>query len=493
MKLTSITTAKKHGFTSRPIHKKTKRQRIRFKLKAGYLKEKSSFFVAVFSLFAFIAGNMMGQHGWHTFWASVLGANDDSLIIYTGTVAPIEKVPNYAKWAQYGGDPWKHTFRQVPQDVLVPLPSYDVTAQREENQPGDVFSTGNMGDYESGAEGAGSHPGVDIRTPVGTPIRSIAAGVVESVGNDAYGFGKYIVVRHPHIPDPANPKLTTVLYSSYAHLSAQFVEVGQVVDKAEDIGLSGMTGMASGPHLHFQVDRDTAPFHPYWPFSATEARNAGMDYLRALNEGFQQERGYEFTVHPMLLVQANYPAIKDGKTVVVATKSQASSKRTVGLTNLRDQRREQRLARTQTVAALSSRSVATVLVTDGLTTDPPRPVIAVAASSAAMSSVAVSQVVDEVVNLDIQQPRSFAGREWETVRLTLLNADGNQLTSSSLKKTLYLRTAYGEAQFNPPTLTAADFVDGTAEVKMLPLGKRTVHVLVEPLGIVGPAMEYKAN
>src|SRR4051794_39165116 len=113
--------APQKAFSRRTLHKRAQPRRAAL----GYLKRKSSFLIAMLSLVAFLAGNMMGEHGWHAFWASVLGAADDSLITYTGTVAPIALVPDYAKWSTYGGDGTMYTYRQVPQDLLIPLPKYD--------------------------------------------------------------------------------------------------------------------------------------------------------------------------------------------------------------------------------------------------------------------------------------------------------------------------------------------------------------------------------
>jgi murein DD-endopeptidase MepM/ murein hydrolase activator NlpD len=490
MHLTRITSSRRHGFRSRPLHKKRK-SRLKGFFSLGYLKQKYSFFVASISLFAFVAGNMLGQYGWHTFRAA-LGNADDSLVVYTGTVTPIDKVPDYVRWAQYGGHPALHTFRQVPKDLLVPLPPYDSAEQRQhESKPGDVYSTGHMGDYDSGAEGEGSHVGVDIRAPIGTPVRSIAAGIVTDVREDKYGFGKLIVIRHPHMPDPANPKNEIVLHSNYAHLSAQLVSIGQLVQKGEEIGLTGMTGFATGPHLHFQIDRDTAPFHPFWPFSASEARNAGFGYTQALNDGFQQQRGYEFTLNPMLVVQANLPAVEPGKTRAVAVKTPSSKPRVADAATLRQQRMEKRLAR----AAAASSAQASVYVAGPI----PAPVASAAASLEAVSSSASSPAAapapaaGAVSTVDIQHHRSFAGREWETVEITLLDADGRSVDGAALAQPLYLKTAYGDAQFDPPILRPEHFDGGTATVKMLPMGRRTVHVLVQPLGVVGPAMEYKGS
>jgi murein DD-endopeptidase MepM/ murein hydrolase activator NlpD len=92
--------------------------------------------------------------------------------------------------------------------------------------------------------GAG-HSGVDFSAPVGTPLVSVLSGVVTDTGNtDAirgcYSFGKWVVVKH------ANG-----VSSLYAHLSSIGVQKGQELKTGEVLGYSGMTGYATGPHLHF--------------------------------------------------------------------------------------------------------------------------------------------------------------------------------------------------------------------------------------------------
>ncbi|HLD32141.1 MAG TPA: M23 family metallopeptidase, partial [Candidatus Peribacteraceae bacterium] len=251
---------------------------------------------------------MIGQNGWYLFLASVLGKEDDSLIVYTGTVTPLEKVPDYSRWTSYGGNAEEHTYRQVPQDLLVVLPVYDQSAQlrtEDASTSAGFYSVGNRGSYSTGAENSGSHPGVDIRAPMGSPVRAVANGIVEEVKQGG-GFGLVIIIRHPNVPDPDRPNRTTTLYSAYAHLQAALVTVGTVVEKGEHIAYSGQSGYASGPHLHFQIDRESAPFHPYWPFTDAEANEAGLTLAEAVDAGFHTERLKQYTVHPMLYVQSDY-------------------------------------------------------------------------------------------------------------------------------------------------------------------------------------------
>ncbi len=105
-----------------------------------------------------------------------------------------------------------------------------------------AFATANAQIYN----GSG-HNAIDIGVPTGTPVTSALSGTVMATGNtDAvpgcYSYGKWVVVKH------ANGLATL-----YAHLSSIGVSAGQVVTTGEVIGNSGMTGYATGPHLHFTV------------------------------------------------------------------------------------------------------------------------------------------------------------------------------------------------------------------------------------------------
>lgn len=84
------------------------------------------------------------------------------------------------------------------------------------------------------------HLGVDYGAPVGTPVRTVADGVVSFSGWQN-GYGKVIEVDH------GNGKTTL-----YAHLSRQDVRKGQRVQQGQRLGAVGMTGWTTGPHLHFE-------------------------------------------------------------------------------------------------------------------------------------------------------------------------------------------------------------------------------------------------
>ena len=507
MKKLKMQVARKAGFTHRRILRKGEPQ----KQTITYLKQKSSFIVAALSLVAFVVGNMVGQHGWYAFLKAALGQYDDSLITYTGTVSPIALVPDYSKWN--GGDNGDATYASVPSHLLVPLPMYSEATERlpyDAAPAGDIFSVGYMGAYDTGAQDDGSHVGVDIRVPEGTPVRAVANGIVVSVAEDRGGFGYYIVIRHPHMPDPANPAYETVLYSGYAHLSQQMVQEGDVVTKGQQIGRSGKTGYATGPHLHFQMDRDSAPWHPYWPFSYSEAKSAGLDTTKAINVAFMGDRARSYTVNPVLYVQKNYAAAKFKLEIgeSVAVRSSSSKARTLSLKESTAQRKAQRMvARGITAVAVQQIQQAASSASSAATTQQAAEVaalenpsvvqvqtVAVEPQEVPSPAVATLPVASgPVVSVEIEHDGLFEGRTWEKVRLVLKDAAGSTVSEEKLTGKLYMRTAYGEAEFKPAILSKSDFKDGVAEIEMLPRGARTVVVLVEPLKSMSSPMEFAAQ
>lgn len=95
------------------------------------------------------------------------------------------------------------------------------------------------------------HPGVDLGAEIGDPIKPMKSGRVVESGYENGGYGNTIVIDH-------GQGLTT----RYAHLSKIFVKAGGSVNDDTVIGLVGITGNTTGPHLHFEVRIFGLPQNP---------------------------------------------------------------------------------------------------------------------------------------------------------------------------------------------------------------------------------------
>ncbi len=87
-----------------------------------------------------------------------------------------------------------------------------------------------------------SHKGVDYAAPIGTPVKAAGDGRITFIGNKG-GYGKSIEISH-------GQKYSTF----YAHLSRfhKKVKIGSYVKQGQVIGHVGMSGLATGPHLHYE-------------------------------------------------------------------------------------------------------------------------------------------------------------------------------------------------------------------------------------------------
>ena len=94
------------------------------------------------------------------------------------------------------------------------------------------------------------HEGIDVTAPMGTPIEAPAGGVVTAVGWET-GYGNTVEIDHGF-------GLTT----KYAHTSKVLVHAGQHVKRGQQIALVGNTGLATGPHLHYEVHVNGKPVDP---------------------------------------------------------------------------------------------------------------------------------------------------------------------------------------------------------------------------------------
>lgn len=117
------------------------------------------------------------------------------------------------------------------------------------------------------------HHGVEFLNGYGTPVLAAADGTVFFAGQDLepisepgawplvfYGpysnfYGNVVIIEHqaPQAMLQAFPQMPTPIFTVYAHLSEISVVTGQGVQAGQEIGKVGMTGIAEGSHLHFEV------------------------------------------------------------------------------------------------------------------------------------------------------------------------------------------------------------------------------------------------
>jgi murein DD-endopeptidase MepM/ murein hydrolase activator NlpD len=101
-----------------------------------------------------------------------------------------------------------------------------------------------------GPRWGGTHNGVDWGAPTGTPVFSWRGGVVTRVSTKG-NYGLLVVVDHGE-----------GIATWYAHNSRILVTQGQIVGRREKIALVGESGLATGPHLHFEVRINNKPIDP---------------------------------------------------------------------------------------------------------------------------------------------------------------------------------------------------------------------------------------
>ena len=94
------------------------------------------------------------------------------------------------------------------------------------------------------------HEGIDVSAPMGSPIEAPAAGVVTDAGWET-GYGNTITIDHGF-----------GIVTKFAHASKLLVKTGQRVSRGQRIALVGNSGLATGPHLHYEVHVNGRPVDP---------------------------------------------------------------------------------------------------------------------------------------------------------------------------------------------------------------------------------------
>ena len=95
-----------------------------------------------------------------------------------------------------------------------------------------------------------AHTGIDYGAPTGTPIFATANGRVTFAGWKS-GYGKLIIIKHPN-----------GYQTYYGHCSRLLKKPGQLVEQGQLIARVGQTGIATGPHVHYEVRVNGKPIDP---------------------------------------------------------------------------------------------------------------------------------------------------------------------------------------------------------------------------------------
>lgn len=114
----------------------------------------------------------------------------------------------------------------------------------------DTYASRRTFEYSNGKTATTLHIGIDYGIPTGTPVTSCAAGKVV-MAESRITTGWTVVIEH--LPG---------LYSLYYHLDSLSVKEGQMVKMGDIIGKSGSTGLATGPHLHWQMSLNGQAVNP---------------------------------------------------------------------------------------------------------------------------------------------------------------------------------------------------------------------------------------
>jgi murein DD-endopeptidase MepM/ murein hydrolase activator NlpD len=146
-----------------------------------------------------------------------------------------------------GGMVWTVVASQVPSHLRLPLAS--VVPGALISQPFGCTSL-ELEPYAPFCPGLHMHTGIDLAAPMGAPVHSATDGLAR-VGFDPDGCGIYVVVA-----------LDSHVRLVYCHLSSAGVVNGQPVTAGNVIGALGSSGNSTGPHLHFEIQRDRISIDP---------------------------------------------------------------------------------------------------------------------------------------------------------------------------------------------------------------------------------------
>lgn len=156
--------------------------------------------------------------------------------------------------------------------------------------------------------GLQGHDGVDFGLPIGTPVLAADIGTVIFAGPGDYG--NTVVVQHGWGR------------SYYGHLSEVYARVGSSVNQGDEVGLSGNTGLSTGPHLHFGIKPNDYDDHNGYYGKVDPLLYINNDVVKSAASGKEQ-----IPDNLLKVSSIEYPlTLKKGQTVQIEYKYQAPPK-----------------------------------------------------------------------------------------------------------------------------------------------------------------------
>lgn len=145
-----------------------------------------------------------------------------------------------------------------------------------------------------------SHPWVDIFPQKNNDdVFCVLDWEVYQTWEDVW-YWKYVFIKHQNVPNPDNFLLKTTLYSCYLHLSEITVEKSDILKEWTIIWKTWNTWISFWEHLHFQIDRDTAPYHAYWPYNWVDVKKAWVNFSEWVNLKLWFDNAIKYTINPLV-------------------------------------------------------------------------------------------------------------------------------------------------------------------------------------------------
>ncbi len=164
------------------------------------------------------------------------------------------------------------------------------------------FSVAYLWNYMPGNmdEEAWSHPWVDIvPEKKWQEVFSVLDWTVFKCWEDG-AYWKYVFIEHKNVPHPDDFSKTTTLYSCYEHLSEFSVKLWDVLKEWDFIWKTWNTWNSLWEHLHFQIDRQEAPYHAYWPYTWEDIRVAKVSFSQWVNLWLWKDKAKMYTINPLV-------------------------------------------------------------------------------------------------------------------------------------------------------------------------------------------------